>query len=126
MSIKRRTRKRTSGYKPAFTMRASFFMYSFVATSQAETVALDQMDYDAKYSFLFIPQERISSPQGDIVLAQYPQVEGVIILLQHPFHLLAPVLVAGDCSPRLIAKGRYPKGCFAKPSSFLAPTGLPL
>jgi len=47
----------------------------------------------------FVPQERISSPQGDIVLAQYPQGEGYIILLQHPFHLLAPVSRRGINPP---------------------------
>jgi hypothetical protein len=29
-------KKRTSAYKPAFTMRASFFVYTFVATSKPE------------------------------------------------------------------------------------------
>jgi len=54
----------------------------------------------------FVPQEQISSPQGDIVLAQYPQGEGYIILLQHPFHLLAPAKVAGEYkSPGSTLKG---------------------
>jgi len=41
-------------------MRSNFFVFTFVATSKSKIVALDRMDYDAKYSFLFVPQEQIA------------------------------------------------------------------